>query len=85
MLRVSYEELDAAEKLGLISIANNDTLYMLIDIEIGMVKAELCALTPGLGLDIPYAIIQQRLISLQDLKAFFNHVRKETTPQSDTE
>lgn len=85
MLQDSYNVLDGAMKLGLTGVADNAVLHNLIEAEISDVREQLCNLTPGQGLDLPYAIMQQRLISLKDLKAFFKQVREDLTPQQNTE
>jgi len=87
MLQDQYKELDAADKIGLIDVAHNDILHRLIDQEIGAVKEQLCTLTPSGVLVVEYAITQQRLISLQDLRDFLKRVRQaiDTTPQPEAE
>ena len=85
MLQHSYREIDAAEKLSVATIAHTLILYKLIDIEIELVVDALCNLTPGDQLDLMYAVTQQRLIALRDLKDFFNGIKEETTPQHEPE
>ncbi len=85
MFQHSYREIDAAEKLGVATIAHTPILYTLIDIEIALVVDALCNLTPGNQLDLMYAVTQQRLIALRDLKDFFEQVKEETTPQHEPE
>ncbi len=85
MLHDSYGELDAADKIQLIAVVNNLILYRLIDCEIRSVRDQMCGLVIEPGFEIKYAIAQQRLISLQDLRLFLERVKEETTPQSNTE
>jgi len=85
MLQDQYSQLDAVTKISLIDVVNNATLYELITAEILSVKQELCTLAPGATIALEYAIIQQRLISLQDLEDFFKRVRIDTTPQPEAE
>lgn len=85
MLQHSYREIDDAEKLVLGQISHTQVLYHMLDIEIALVVDALCNLTPGDQLDLMYAITQQRLIALRDLKDFFNEVKEQTTPQPEPE
>lgn len=85
MLQLSYEDLTAAEKIELMPVVTSGLLYQLIDLEIDVVKANLCCLTVNPNLPLEYAIAQQRLISLQDLKEFFKRVKQEIMPQQTTE
>lgn len=85
MLQQVYDDLDAATKISLIDVVSNAMLYQLIDTELNNVREQLLTCTPRAGMEVEYAVIQQRLISLGDLELFFETVRKELTPQLDTE
>lgn len=80
MLQPKYEELSETDKIGLLDVVNNATLYELLDSQIKVVAEELCNLSQSGTLAIEYAIIQQRLISLRDLRDFFKRVRIDTSP-----
>ena len=85
MLQNQYDALDTAEKLGLFDVCQSATLYELLAKEIKAVKEELCRLSPSPSLTLEYAIIQQRLLSLEDLEDFLKRVRKDITPQPEPE
>ncbi len=81
MLQGSYSQLDGVGKLSIQATSQSSVLLGLIETEIGYVKEALCNLTPGPDLTLEYAISQQRLLCLFDLKDFFERVRKESMPQ----
>ena len=85
MLQGSYAQLDAAAKLNMAGVAHTPVLYDLLNAEIGFVEDSMCNLTPGPDLLIMYAITQQRLLCLKDLKVFFEQIKRETTPQIEPE
>lgn len=85
MLKDSYANLSGAEKLGLLEVVNSSILIQLIDMEVENVKHQLIHCVPGPGMELEYAIVQQRLISLGDLKNFFKSVKSELMPQTNTE
>lgn len=85
MLQQVYDNLDAAAKISLTDVVNNHILLQLIDIELNNVRDQLLTCTPRAGMEVEYAVIQQRLISLGDLKLFLKTVREELTPQPNTE
>ncbi len=85
MLQASYDELDPVSKLSIQATSQSSVLMDLIETEIKFVEESLCNLEIGAQLVIMYAVGQQRLICLRDLRDFFNRVREESMPQPETE
>ena len=72
MLQQSFAELSRDEQLLIQQY--KDVFYFLLrltDVELELVKNDLCRLAPGPDLNVQYAIVQQRHICLTDLKEFF--------------
>ncbi len=87
MLQNSFNDLDAAEKMIISEIGVNPSLTQLVEKERDNVKDDLSRITPSTDatMVLEFAIIQQRLICLNDFLDFLVICQEIYTQQPATE